>query len=164
MKPSLRRRLVPIRALALDVDGVLTDGGLYYGAEGDVLKKFNVKDGLGLRRLLEAGVAVAFITGEETEIVRRRAAKLRVADVYTGVGDKAKALDDFLARRGLPAAACAFMGDDLTDLPAMRRAGFSFAPADAAPEVRKAAHHVTRLGGGEGAVREVCDAILAARA
>ena len=98
---SLLGKLGRVRALVLDVDGVLTDGGLYYGERGEALKKFHVRDGMGLRLVQEAGVAVALVTGEETEIVRRRAEKLKIRDVYGGVEDKRRALEDFLASRGI---------------------------------------------------------------
>ena len=157
------RRLRKIRALVLDVDGVLTDGGMYYGVQGEVLKKFNTKDGMGIRLVQEAGLVVAFVTGEETEIAARRAEKLKVRDVYAGVQDKLKALDDFLAARGLAYADAAYIGDDLNDLPPMERVNIAIAVADAAPAVLKIAHLVTERRGGEGAVREVCDAILSVR-
>jgi 3-deoxy-D-manno-octulosonate 8-phosphate phosphatase (KDO 8-P phosphatase) len=163
MKADLRRRLRRVRALVLDVDGVLTDGGMYYGAAGQELKRFDVKDGMGLHLLQKAGIAVAFITAEENDIVRQRAKKLKVADVQTGVEDKLRAFDAFLASRGLPPAEAAYMGDDLNDLPPLGRAGLALAPADAVAAVRKAAHWVVPRPGGHGAVREVCDAILAAR-
>ncbi len=156
-------RLSRLRALVLDVDGVLTDGGLYYGERGEAMKRFDVRDGLGLRRVREAGLLVAFITGEDTPIVLRRAEKLGVRDVRLGIEDKLAALEEVLAARGIAPEEAAYMGDDLTDLPPMGRAGLAVAVADAAPEVLRAAHWVTRRAGGSGAVREVCDAILAQR-
>ncbi len=158
---AVRRRLRRIRALVLDVDGVLTDGGMYYGPAGEALKKFHTRDGMGLRLVREAGIRVAFITGEETEIVLRRAEKLKVTDVFTGVEDKRAALEGFLASHGLRAEEAAYVGDDLNDLPALKAAGVAIAVADAAPQVRRAADWVTSRPGGHGAVREVCDALIA---
>jgi len=161
-RPFLRK-LGRLRALVLDVDGVLTDGGLYYGPAGEALKRFHVRDGMGLRLVREAGLAVALITGEETEIVRRRAEKLEIRDVFTGVEDKRKAFESFLASRGIDPRDAAFVGDDLLDLPALGAAGVPITVPDAAPEALRAARLVTERRGGEGAVREICDAILAAR-
>jgi YrbI family 3-deoxy-D-manno-octulosonate 8-phosphate phosphatase len=157
------RRLRALRALVLDVDGVLTDGGMYYGPGGEGLKRFDVKDGLGLRRLREAGLLLALISGEKSRIVLRRAEKLRIGEVHVGVEDKSAVFADLLRRHRVAAAGTAYMGDDLNDLGPLRAAGLAVAPADAVPAVRRAAAWVTRRPGGHGAVREVCDAILAAR-
>ena len=158
--PKLLKR---IRALVLDVDGVLTDGGMYYGPAGEGLKRFHVKDGMGLRLVLEAGIAVALISGEASEILRRRAEKLRIPDVFVGVEDKLTTLEGFLASRKIALEDVAYVGDDVNDLPPMGKVGLPVAVADAVPQVRKAARWVTSRRGGDAAVREVCDAILAAR-
>jgi 3-deoxy-D-manno-octulosonate 8-phosphate phosphatase (KDO 8-P phosphatase) len=155
--------LQKVRALILDVDGVLTDGGMYYGPGGEGLKRFNVKDGMGLRLVLEAGIAVALISGEDSEILRRRAEKLKIADIFVGVEDKLQTLEGFLAVRKIPPSDAAYVGDDVNDLPPMGRVGLPVAVADAVPEVRKAAKWVTTRCGGDAAVREVCDAILSVR-
>ena len=157
------RLLKKIRALILDVDGVLTDGGMYYGPGGEGLKRFNVKDGMGLRLVLEAGIAVALISGENSEILRRRAEKLKIADIFVGIEDKPQTMESFLASKKIGADEAAYVGDDLNDLPAMKKAALPIAVADAVPEVRKAAKWITSRKGGEAAVREVCDALLAAR-
>jgi len=157
------KALQRVRALVLDVDGVLTDGGMYYGPGGEGLKRFNVKDGMGLRLVLEAGIAVALISGEDSEILRRRAEKLKIVDVYVGVEDKLKTLEGFLASRKISLAEAAYVGDDVNDLPPMGKVGLPVAVADAVPEVRKAAKWVTTRRGGDAAVREVCDAILSVR-
>jgi 3-deoxy-D-manno-octulosonate 8-phosphate phosphatase (KDO 8-P phosphatase) len=162
MNAALRRRLSRVRALVLDVDGVLTDGGMYYAAAGQELKRFDSKDGMGLRLLQEAGIAVAWVTAEKNEIVLRRAEKLKVRDVYVGVEDKLEAFEAFLSARGIAPGEAAYMGDDLNDLGPLGAAGLPIAPADAVPAVRKAAAWVTARAGGHGAVREVCDAILSA--
>jgi YrbI family 3-deoxy-D-manno-octulosonate 8-phosphate phosphatase len=158
--PKLLKR---VRALVLDVDGVLTDGGMYYGPGGEGLKRFNVKDGMGLRLVLEAGIAVALISGEASEILKRRAEKLRIADVFIGVEDKLKTLEGFLAARKIAFEDTAYVGDDVNDLAAMGKVGLPVAVADAVPQVLKAARWITSRRGGDAAVREVCDAILAAR-
>ena len=157
---ELRRRLRRIRAFALDVDGVLTDGGMYYGPAGEGLRRFHVRDGMGLRLVREAGVTLALISGEETDIILRRAEKLKIRHVYMGVEDKAEAFLDFLRRAGVEAGETAYMGDDVNDVPPLRLAGLAFTVPGAPPAVRKAAHKVTRARGGEGAVREACDLLL----
>ncbi len=146
-----------IRLLVLDVDGVLTDGRLYFGPRGEALKVFHVRDGLGMVELQRAGVRIAVISGRRSPMVAARCRELGVGEVHQGVSDKLKVLKALLKRTGIAAAECACIGDDLPDLPLMRHVGRAFAVADAAPEVRDAAHAVTRLPGGAGAVREVCD-------
>lgn len=160
---ALHRRIRRIRMLVLDVDGVLTDGKMIYGPDGEEYKNFNVKDGTGIRLLQRAGIGIAWITGEDSAAMKARASRLDIMDVHSGVLDKAKALDELQARRRFSDAEFAFMGDDIGDLPVLRRAGFSVAVRDAVPAVRKSAHYVTRLKGGEGAVREVCDLLLSVR-
>jgi len=160
MNAAVRRRIRSIRALVLDVDGVLTDGSLYYGPAGQAFKRFDVQDGMGIRLVQESGLVVAFLSAEETEIVRRRARKLKVRHVFLGVDDKLRALDRFLSAQRLPYASAAYVGDDVNDLPPLRRVGLAVAVANAVPAVRRAAHWVTSHRGGEGAVREVCDALL----
>ncbi|HEX4647253.1 MAG TPA: HAD-IIIA family hydrolase [Steroidobacteraceae bacterium] len=150
-----------IRLLVLDVDGVLTDGRLYYGARGEVLKVFHVHDGLGLVELRRAGVEVAVISGRRSPMVSARCRELGVRHVHQGVPDKLAALARLCALLRVQPSACACVGDDLPDVPLMRRVGLSFAVADAHREVRRAADVVTRRGGGRGAVREVCDHLLA---
>lgn len=162
-RPAPARLLRRVRALILDVDGVLTDGGMYYGPGGEGLKRFHVKDGMGLRLVIEAGIAVALISGEASEILRRRAEKLRIADVFVGVEDKLKTLEAFLESRKIPLEDAAYVGDDVNDLPAMQKVGVAVAVADAVPQVRKAARWVTSRRGGDAAVREVCDALLESR-
>jgi len=158
--PKLLKR---IRALVLDVDGVLTDGGMYYGPSGEGLKRFNVKDGMGLRLVIESGIAVALISAESSEILRRRAEKLQIVDIFIGVEDKLATLEGFLAAKKIPLSDAAYMGDDLNDLPPLTMVGLPIAPADAVPQVRKAAKWVTSRRGGDAAVREVCDALIDAR-
>jgi YrbI family 3-deoxy-D-manno-octulosonate 8-phosphate phosphatase len=158
-RPSLRQ----IRALVLDVDGVLTDGGMYYGEGGEALKKFNVKDGLGIRLLQKAGIRVALISGEKSNAIRLRARKLEVSQVFLGVEDKERVFLSFLKTENVDPLHAAYVGDDLNDLPAMRKAGVAIAVADAVPEVRREADWILARRGGDAAVREICDALLKSR-
>ncbi len=163
MSPARRPRWGAVRALVTDVDGVLTDGGLYYAETGDELKRFDVRDGQGLVLLREAGMLTAIVTRKQTTIVARRAHDLGIAEVHQNITDKAKAITDLAARHHLDPATVCYVGDDLGDLPAMRLVGIAVAVADAVPEVRRAATYVTRAKPGHGAIRELCDLILAAR-
>ena len=149
--------------LCVDVDGVLTDAGMYYGPDGEVLKKFNTRDGMGLARVRAVGVAVAIISSEDSAIVHARAAKLRIDDVFCGAADKLIAIDELCARRGLRRDEVAFIGDDLNDLSALEWVGLACAVADAADPVQAVAHYVTRRRGGDGAVREVCELLVASQ-
>lgn len=152
-----------IRLLATDVDGVLTDAGMYYSEGGDEWKKFNTRDGMGIKLLQRAGLLTAVITQERTKLVARRAEKLAIPEVHQGAHDKLAVLRDILGRHGLELSQVAYIGDDVNDLETLRAVGFSAAPADAVSDVRKAVHYVCRKKGGEGAVREVADLILAAQ-
>ncbi len=152
-----------MRLLCVDVDGVLTDAGMYYGPDGEVLKKFNTRDGMGLARVREAGVAVAIISGEDSAIVHARAAKLRIDDVFCNASNKRVALDELCLKHGLELEQVAFIGDDLNDLPALECVGLACAVADAAEPVQAIAHYVTQRRGGDGAVREVCELLIAAK-
>ena len=149
-----------IRYLILDVDGTLTDGGVYYDATGNELKKFAIKDGAGLVLARAAGIRTVICTGRESAAVRRRAADLKITDVYQNVSDKAAFLRDFMRQNGCDAQQVAYCGDDLNDLAAMALCGFVACPADAAPEVRAAADYVCPQAGGAGAVRGAVEAIL----
>ena len=150
-----------VRLLVLDVDGVLTDGRLWYGADGEVLKGFHVRDGLGIKSLLAIGIEVAIISGRDSPAVARRASELGIRHVIQGCDDKGRALDALCATLRVEAAAVACIGDDTPDLPMLTRAGLAVAVADAHPDVRAVANRVTTLPGGHGAVREVCDWLLA---
>ena len=156
-------RAAGVRLLCVDVDGVLTDAGMYYGPDGEVLKKFNTRDGMGLARVREAGIAVAIISGEDSAIVHARAAKLKIDDVYCGAANKRVAIDELCSKHGLDLDQVAFIGDDLNDLPALECVGLACAVADAAEPVKIVAHYVTHRRGGDGAVREVCDFLIGAR-
>lgn len=152
-----------VRLLVLDVDGVLTDGRLYYGARGESLKVFHVRDGLGLKLLAEAGIAVAIISGRRSAMTARRCRELGVSHVSQGVDDKLTVFRQLRDRLGMTSSVCACVGDDLPDVPLMREVGLPFAVADAHPQARSAARVVTQLPGGNGAVREICDFLLEAR-
>jgi 3-deoxy-D-manno-octulosonate 8-phosphate phosphatase (KDO 8-P phosphatase) len=152
-----------VRLLVLDVDGVLTDGRLYFGARGEALKVFHARDGYGLRKLLSAGVAIAVISGRRSPAVVARCRELGIKHLIQGAGDKLAAFERLRKQVRIPASACACIGDDLPDVPLFGVVGVAFAVRDAHPLVRRAAHHVTALHGGRGAVREVCDQLLAAQ-
>jgi 3-deoxy-D-manno-octulosonate 8-phosphate phosphatase (KDO 8-P phosphatase) len=149
--------------LAMDVDGVLTDAGMYYSESGDELKKFNTRDGMGIKMLQAVGVITAFVTKEKTAIVERRGQKLAVPEVHQGIDDKLTDLTRLARKHGLTFAQIAYIGDDVNDLDALKAVGFSAAPADAMPVVLQAVHYVCAKKGGEGAVREIADLILASR-
>ena len=142
---------------------MLTDGCLYYGARGEQLQSFNIQDGHGLRSLAHAGINVAVISGRRSAAVTRRCRELAIRHVVQGSRDKVRDFRALAVKLGVTAAQCAFIGDDSPDVPLLREVGLAFAVADAHPSACAAAHHVTRLGGGCGAVREVCDRLLAAQ-
>ena len=161
--PLLLERAARIRMLVLDVDGVLTDGRLYFDSRGNEMKAFYTRDGLGLRVLQDQGIRLAFITGRQSEIVAQRAAQLGVGHVYQGRIDKLNAFNELLSDTGMEESETCYAGDDWIDIPVLDRAGLAVAPADADPVVKNRAHWITRRKGGHGAVREICDLILAAR-
>jgi 3-deoxy-D-manno-octulosonate 8-phosphate phosphatase (KDO 8-P phosphatase) len=153
-----------IRLLVLDVDGVLTDGRLYFGPRGETLKVFHVRDGYGIRAVQAAGISVAVITGRRSRAVAARCRELNIAHVMQGQADKLAALKRLCARLRIDPRECACVGDDVVDVPLFSVAGLSFAVADAHAAARRAAQHITRLPGGAGAVREVCDRLIGAHA
>lgn len=157
--PELR----DLRVIALDVDGVLTDGGVWWGADGGEWKRFSFLDIMGVSMAVKAGLTVALISGEDSPLVDRFAAKFALTDVIKGCKDKAAALRGVAERHGVALSAVCFMGDDINDIAAMRLAGLAAAPASAHAQALAAASLVTRAPGGHGAVRELVDAILAER-
>jgi 3-deoxy-D-manno-octulosonate 8-phosphate phosphatase (KDO 8-P phosphatase) len=157
--PALRR----VQLLVLDVDGVLTDGRLFYGAKGEALKAFHVRDGHGIKQVTAAGVTVAIISGRKSAAVARRARELGIRHVTQGASDKLAALTRLVKSRNVPLQHCACVGDDTPDAPILRVAGLAIAVADAHADALAAADLVTTRPGGYGAVREVCDWILNAR-
>ena len=152
-----------LKAIALDVDGVLTDGGVWWGPNGEEWKRFCFADIMGVSLAIKAGLLVALISGEDSPLVDRFAAKMGITDVEKGCKDKGRALRSFAERRGLALSEVTFMGDDINDLEAMGIAGLAAAPANAVPGVLKQAAFVASKHGGDGAVRELVDAILSAR-
>jgi 3-deoxy-D-manno-octulosonate 8-phosphate phosphatase (KDO 8-P phosphatase) len=160
---SASDRAKRVKLMIFDVDGVLTDGGLRYGPEGELIKTFNVLDGHGIKLLQQSGVMTAIISARQSLIVSRRAADLGISVLLQGVHDKRSAFERTASEAGLPHEACGFMGDDVIDLPAMTRVGFAVSVPNGHPEVTRRAHYVARAGGGRGAVREVCDFILRAQ-
>jgi 3-deoxy-D-manno-octulosonate 8-phosphate phosphatase (KDO 8-P phosphatase) len=157
---TLTDRARDVRLLVLDVDGVLTDGRLYFSARGEELKVFHVRDGAGIVQLLKSGVQVAVISGRDSRAVEKRAAELGITWLRQGVSDKLSVLNDLLAMLNLGPQAVACVGDDSPDIPLLNAARLAIAVADAHPDVRSRAHYVTASPGGRGAVREVCDLIV----
>src|SRR5574343_1211242 len=160
--PELLLQAQDVRVAFFDVDGVLTDGGLYFTESGETLKRFNTLDGHGLKLLQKAGIVPAVVTGRDSAPLRVRLRALGVEHAIFGTEDKRPAAEQILAALGLTWAQAAAMGDDWPDLPVMRRCAFACAPANAHAEVRAMAHHVTQARGGDGAVREFCDLLLVA--
>lgn len=161
--PEAAERARRVRLMLFDVDGVLTDGRLWYGPSGEAMKGFHVLDGHGMKMLMRTGTEVGFLSGRSSGAVATRAAELGIAHVLQGIEDKRAAFDALLARLGLQAAQAGFMGDEVVDLPVLACCGFACAPAQAHERVRAGAHLVTRAAGGAGAAREACEFVLAAQ-
>lgn len=153
-----------IRLFATDVDGVLTDAGMYYAESGDEWKKFNTRDGMGIKLLQKAGIITAIVTQERTKLVARRGEKLAIPEVHQGVMDKLSLVREMAARYGISLDQVAYIGDDVNDLETLKAVGFSATPADGMPPVAAVVDYVCSKKGGEGAVREIIDMILEARA
>lgn len=160
---QVRERMCRVRLLILDVDGVLTDGRLYYGPDGQEIKAFNALDGSAMKRLMAAGLHIAIISGRTSAAVDRRAKELGIPHLYAGVEDKTVALADLCARSGIDAEHMAHVGDDLPDVALFEQVGMAIAVPNGHPAVVERADYVTQARGGEGAVREVCDFLLACR-
>ena len=156
-------RAKQVRLMIFDVDGVLTDGGSRYGAQGETIKTFHVLDGHGIKLLQQFNVKTAIISARKSEIVVQRAKDLGIDWLRQGAQDKRSAFEELLTELGMRAEQCGYMGDDLVDLPVMTRVGFCASVPNAHPEVRTRAHLVTDAAGGHGAAREVCDFILRAQ-
>jgi len=152
-----------IRLFATDVDGVLTDAGMYYSESGEELKKFNTRDGMGIKLLQKAGLITALVTQERTKLVARRGEKLMIPEVHQGVMDKLSLVREMAERHGLSMDQVAYMGDDINDLSTLQAVGFSATPADGLPQVLAAVDYVCTKKGGEGAVREIVEMILQAQ-
>lgn len=162
-KQSLVSRLKRIRLFATDVDGVLTDAGMYYSESGEELKKFNTRDGMGIKLLQRAGLITAIVTQERTKLVARRGEKLMIPEVHQGVMDKLSLVREMAGRHALSMEQVAFIGDDINDLATLKAVGFSATPADGVPQVVAEVDYVCAKKGGEGAVREIIDMILQAQ-
>jgi 3-deoxy-D-manno-octulosonate 8-phosphate phosphatase (KDO 8-P phosphatase) len=163
MRDDAAARAARVRLMIFDVDGILTDGSLHYGPEGELIKTFNVLDGHGIKLLGQSGVATAIISARKSDIVARRAADLGISHLYQGVHDKRAAFEQLLAHAAIGADACGFVGDDVIDLPILLRAGFAASVPNAHPEVQSRVHYITQAHGGRGAARELCDFILRAQ-
>jgi len=152
-----------IRLFATDVDGVLTDAGMYYSESGDEWKKFNTRDGMGIKLLQKAGLITAIVTQERTRLVARRAEKLAIPELHQGVMDKLSVIRDMATRHGISLRQVAYIGDDINDVEALEAVGFSAAPADGLSQVLEIVDYVCLKRGGEGAVRELAEMILLSR-
>lgn len=159
----LLSRIRGIKLLILDVDGVMTDGRIIIDDSGLESKHFDVKDGHGLKILMRYGIDVVLLTGRKSRVVDHRAADLGIKEVHQGIWDKREVFDEILKRRKLSPEETAYVGDDVVDIPLLKRVGFGVAVADACPEATGVAHYVTEHPGGRGAVREVCEVILKAQ-
>jgi 3-deoxy-D-manno-octulosonate 8-phosphate phosphatase (KDO 8-P phosphatase) len=160
---ATHNRLAELRLVAFDIDGVFTDGRFYLSDDGIESKAFNTQDGFGVRRLIDAGFEVAVISGRRSAATAKRMDELGVRNVILGTSDKCAAFDELLAGLGLDASECAYVGDDIPDLSLLEKVGYSIAVANAVEEVRDFCDYTTKAAGGYGAVREVCDLVLAAR-
>ncbi|GAA6621727.1 KdsC family phosphatase [Scytonema sp. NUACC26] len=158
--PELHKRLSQVKLLALDVDGVLTDGGLYYTDSGEELKKFNVKDGQGIKLVMQAGVEVAIVTTSTSHATLHRAKKLGIKHTFIGAEDKLTVIKKLCEDLSLSLSQVAYVGDDIVDLPVMCAVGCPLTVADAMPDNQACAVYVSRLAGGQGCVREICDLLL----
>jgi len=158
-----KKVLKDLKLFATDVDGVLTDAGMYYGESGEELKKFHTRDGMGMKLLQAEGVVTAIITMENTKIVERRGIKLGIPEVFQGAKDKVAVLLILSKKYKIPLGQMAYIGDDVNDLEALKSVGYAAAPADCVEQVRKVVHYICKKRGGEGAVRELIDRILAAK-
>jgi 3-deoxy-D-manno-octulosonate 8-phosphate phosphatase (KDO 8-P phosphatase) len=160
---KMKTKLHNVRLLILDVDGVMTDGRIIMDDDGRELKHFNVRDGHGLKILMRSGVDVVLLTGRRSRVVEHRAKDLGIREVHQAIWNKAEAFEQIRNEHGLDAHNAAFMGDDIVDIPLLRKVGFSACPADACTEVRNIVDYIAEHDGGRGAVREICEIILQAQ-
>ena len=163
MTDALREKIRPIRFLILDVDGVLTDGGIIIDEDGRETKRFDVRDGHGLKMLMRCDVEIILLTGRKSKVVEHRARDLDISEVYQDVWNKLEVFEEILRKKNATSQEVAFVGDDVVDVPVLRRVGFSVAVADAVEEVKKVADYLSKKPGGRGAVREVCEIIMKAK-
>ncbi|MCR3757805.1 N-acylneuraminate cytidylyltransferase [Clostridium felsineum] len=160
LKVRKAKKIVKIKALFMDCDGVLTDGGMYYSENGDELKKFNTKDGMGIELVKNKGIITGIITGEKREIVRRRCEKLKIDELHMGIRDKLSVIDRLIQKYKLTYEEIAYIGDDINDLEVIKKVGFGCAVKDSMEIIKNEADYITKLDGGKGAVREVAEVIL----
>lgn len=160
---DVRARAAQVRLMIFDVDGVLTDGSLHYGPDGEVVKVFNVLDGHGIKQIGQAGIATAIISARKSPSVAKRAADLGITHLHQGAHDKLGVLLEIIKSLSLPLSAVGFLGDDVIDLPILTRIGFAAGVPNGHPEVLKRVHYQTSASGGRGAAREVCDLLLHAQ-
>ena len=163
MEESVIEKARLVKLLILDVDGVMTDGSIVFDSEGVEMKSFNVRDGHGIKLFMRAGLGVALLTARSSKVVSKRAAELGITTVYQGALDKLSAFSEILKELSVEPAETAYMGDDIIDLPALKRAGFSITVADGAAEVIERVDYITKKKGGRGAVREAVEVILKAQ-
>lgn len=163
MNKRLTSRAQRVRLAIFDVDGVLTDGTIHLSARGEEAKAFNILDGLGFKMLADSGVQLAVLSGRKSEIVRLRAKETGVTHLLQGIGDKLAAYEKLLRKLGIAESECSFMGDDLPDIPVLRRCGLALSVPNAAKIVREQAHYVTEKAGGHGAGREACELLMRAQ-
>ncbi|MBT3176469.1 MAG: HAD-IIIA family hydrolase [Desulfobacula sp.] len=156
----MKTKLAHIKLLLLDVDGVLTDGGITYSDSGEQIKTFNSKDGFGIRLLMDSGIQVGIITGRKSKALEYRCKNLGITLLFDGIKDKSKALDKIRSQTKIMPDQIAFVGDDLMDIPVMKMVGVSFCVSDACQEVKNHSEIITKQKGGHGAVREICESIL----
>ncbi len=157
------KNLKAIKALVVDVDGILTDGNIWWHSPGEWRRNFNIYDGFGIRELVKEGFIVAMITGSNAQDIRERKEKLNIHYLYEGIEDKIPSFEDFLKKTNLKANEVAYIGDDLPDVPVLKRVGFAASVPTAMPEAKKVAMYITKKDGGKGAVRELCDILIAAK-
>jgi len=160
---SVEERAKRIKVAVFDVDGILTNGGLMLGDDGLEYKVFHSQDGLGMKMLKSTGIRMAYITGRKSNVVVKRAENTGVSIIYQGIDDKLEAFNDLLEKQGVSAEECLFMGDDVIDIPPMRRAGLAITVPHAMPLVKEYAHYTTERQAGFGAVREVCEMLMKAQ-
>ena len=163
LPPKLAARMASIKIMIFDVDGVLTDGGLYYGPEGEAIKRFNVLDGLGIKLLQQFGIQTAIISARLSSITAKRAADLGISHVFQGSHDKQAALTQLMQQTGFDLYQIGYLGDDVIDLPLLRQVGFAATVPNCHPEVVPHVHYMTQAPGGQGAAREICDMLLHAQ-
>ena len=163
MQTSDKKRLKKIKLVITDVDGVLTDGGMYYSKDGEFLKKFNTRDAMGMELLLDLGIKTIMLTRENSNIVKARAKKIKVSELYSGVLNKKALLKKILKKYNVKLDQVAYIGDDLNDLEIMKSVSFSVTPSNGIDQIKKISNYVCKLNGGDGAFRELADIIISSQ-